>query len=133
VVTIYTTMYNIKKFYVLFTQIIYVIFTNLGVNSDFFSCTGLTVLFCNWDTMCLLRGTSWIFKICKLEQPNELSFWRLLKLRVSNQVGHLQGKVLCTKQINAVHIAFCEYWDLSHQIFGYIKTLWVKILITSQQ
>ena len=46
-----------STFYVLPTQCIYVFCVDLRTNSDYFTIQHWLVGFCNWDGVCLLRGT----------------------------------------------------------------------------
>ena len=50
-----------SSFYVLPTQCIYVFCVDLGTNSDYFTVQHWVVGFYNWDGVCLLRGTVWVF------------------------------------------------------------------------
>ena len=54
---------NIKKFYILPTQCIYVFCVDLRTNSDYFPIQHWLVGFYNRDGVCLLRGTDWVFKL----------------------------------------------------------------------
>ena len=49
-----------STFYVLPTQCIYVFCVDLRTNSDYFTVQHWLVGFCNWDGVCLLRGTFYI-------------------------------------------------------------------------
>ena len=53
--------FNIKRFYVLPTQCIYVFCVDLRTNSDYFPYRALSDWFYNRDGVCLLRGTDWVF------------------------------------------------------------------------
>ena len=60
-VTLFTIMLNTKKSYILPIQCIYVFFL-FSEQTDYFPmCHPLTWLY-NRDAVCLLRGTSWVFK-----------------------------------------------------------------------
>ena len=61
-VNIYTTGFNIQQFYVLPTHCIYVFYVDLRTNSDYFPIQHQLTGFYNWDGVCLLRGTDWVFK-----------------------------------------------------------------------
>jgi hypothetical protein len=60
--TVYTTGFNIHKFYVLPTQCIYVFCVDLRINSDYFPIQHQLFGFYNGDGVCLLRGTDLGFK-----------------------------------------------------------------------
>ena len=53
--------YNIHKLHVLPTQCIYVFCVDLRTNSDYFPIQHKLTGFYNWDGVCLLRGTVWVF------------------------------------------------------------------------
>jgi hypothetical protein len=53
--------FNIKQFYVLPTQYIYVFCVDLRTNSDYFPIQHKVTGFYNRDGECLLRGTDWAF------------------------------------------------------------------------
>ena len=50
-----------STFYVLPTQCIYVFCVDLRTNSDYFTVQHWLVGVYNWDGVCLLRGTDWVF------------------------------------------------------------------------
>ena len=54
--------FNIQQLYVLPTQCIYVFCVDLRTNSDYFTVQHWLVGFCNWDGVCLLRGTFYILR-----------------------------------------------------------------------
>jgi len=54
-------MFNIQQFYVLPTQCIYVSCVDLRTNSDYFPIQHWLTGLYNWDGVCLLRGTDWVF------------------------------------------------------------------------
>ena len=54
--------FNIKQFYVLPTQCIYVFCVDLRTNSDYLTVQHWLVVFYNWDGVCLLRGTFYILR-----------------------------------------------------------------------
>jgi hypothetical protein len=58
--------FNIQQFYVPPTQCIYVFCVDLRTNSDYIQ-HKLTDLY-NWDGVCLLRGTGWLFKNLSLKE-----------------------------------------------------------------
>jgi len=60
-VAICTTRLNVQKFHVLSTQCIYVFCMDLRTNSDYFPIQHWLTGFYNWDGVCLLRGTDWVF------------------------------------------------------------------------
>jgi len=62
VVTICTTRFNIRQFYVLPTQCMYVFCVDLRTKSDYFPIQRELAGFYNRDVVCLLRGTDWNFK-----------------------------------------------------------------------
>jgi len=62
VVTIYTTRFNIQQFYVLLTPLYLCVLCGSQNKQRSFPYTTLTDWFFNRDGVCLLRGTSWIFK-----------------------------------------------------------------------
>ena len=51
-----------STFYVLPTRCIYVFCVDLRTNSDYFTVQHWLVGFCNWDGVCLLRGTFYILR-----------------------------------------------------------------------
>ena len=51
-----------SKFYVLPTQCVCVFCVDLRTNSDYFTVQDWRTGFCNWDGMCLLRGTFYILR-----------------------------------------------------------------------
>jgi hypothetical protein len=55
--------FNIQQFYVLPTQCIYVFCVDLRTNSDYFTVQHWLVGFYNWDGVCLLCGTDWVYII----------------------------------------------------------------------
>ena len=60
-ITLCTTRFNIKKFYVLPTQCIFVMCMDLRTNSDYFPIQHWLTSLYSWNGVCLLRGTDWIF------------------------------------------------------------------------
>jgi len=54
--------FNVKKFYVLFTEHIFVLFMEHKTKNDYFFQQYDLVCFYNWDGLCLPRGRNWIFK-----------------------------------------------------------------------
>jgi len=54
--------FNIRKFYVLPTQCIYVFFVDLRTNSDYFPIHHQLTGLCNRGGECLLRGTDWVYR-----------------------------------------------------------------------
>ena len=54
--------FNIQQFCVLPTQCICVFCVDLRTNSDYFTVQHWLVGFCNWDGVCLLRGTFYILR-----------------------------------------------------------------------
>ena len=54
--------FNIQQTYVLPTQCIYVFCVDLRTYSDYFTVQQWLVGFCNWDGVCLLRGTFYILR-----------------------------------------------------------------------
>jgi hypothetical protein len=61
VVTVCTTMFNTKQFWILPTQYIDASYTDSGTNSDYFPIRHLLLDFHNRDGVCLLRGTNRTF------------------------------------------------------------------------
>jgi hypothetical protein len=61
-VSLPTTSFKIKKFYVLPTLCIYVFCVDLTTNSDYFPIQHYLTGLYKPDGVCLLRGTDWIFK-----------------------------------------------------------------------
>ena len=61
VVTICTTRFNLHKFYVLPIQCIRVFCVDLRTNSDYFPVQHKLTGLYNWEGVCLLRGTDWVF------------------------------------------------------------------------
>ena len=57
--------FNIQQFYVLSTQRIYVFCVDLRTNSDYFPIQHWLGGLYNWDGVCLLCGTDWVF-ICNV-------------------------------------------------------------------
>ena len=55
-----------STFYVLPTHCIYVFCVDLRTNSDYFTVQHWLVGFYNWDGVCLLRGTDWVYMIFSL-------------------------------------------------------------------
>ena len=56
-----STRFNIQLFYVLPTECMYVFCVDLRTNSDYFPIQHELFGFYNWDGVCLLCGTDWIF------------------------------------------------------------------------
>ena len=54
--------FDITQFHVLPTQCFYVFCVDLRTNSDYFTVQHWLVGFCNWDGVCLLRGTLYILR-----------------------------------------------------------------------
>jgi len=56
-----------STFYVLLTQCIYVFCVDLRTISDYFTVQHWLVGFYNWEGVCLLRGTDWVFIYIKFK------------------------------------------------------------------
>ena len=79
-VTLITTMFKIKKFYVLRTQCIYVFCVDLRTNNDYFPIQHKLSVFYNRG-VCLLRGTDWIFIYTYMyTNPNYMKFRSVLQV-----------------------------------------------------
>jgi hypothetical protein len=93
--------FNLKQFYVLHTQSIYVFCVDLRRNSDYFPTHHWLTGFYNRSRECLLRGTNWVFK------SDRYSF--VLK-GLMNVCFNCQTQHNILKTIHASTGCFCLLW-----------------------
>jgi hypothetical protein len=128
-------LFNTQQFYVLPTQCIYVFCVDLRTNSDYFAVQHWLVGFYNWDGVCLLRVTAWVFIY---KSAYFQSFKCLMSLWNSVSCGlecfFWQGWVSVSQSVSVIHIYnFCcvcciESTDDYVSSDGIVRAYWLHNL-----